>query len=313
MEVFKKQTQINFLGKRNLAFVFSGVILLISIVSLATRGLNFGLDFTGGTLIELGYQQPVELAEVRHSLENAGFKDAVVQHFGTVHDVMIRLAPQEGIESKDLSTKVIESLKSSSGATFDTKRVEFVGPQVGEELAEDGGLAVLYAMICIFIYVIFRFEWRFSAGAVAALFHDVLITLGVFSVLGMDFDLTVLAAILAIIGYSLNDTIVVFDRIRDNFRKMRKESVVEIMNGAMNQTLSRTIMTSFVTLLTVIALFFFGGDLLRGFSTALLVGIVIGTYSSIYIASALALLLGVSRADMAPVKKEAAEAESETP
>ncbi|HEY5602017.1 MAG TPA: protein translocase subunit SecF [Gammaproteobacteria bacterium] len=313
MEVFKKQTKIDFLAKRNLAFVFSGVLVLISIVSLATRGLNFGLDFTGGTLIELGYEQPVDLAEVRQSLEKAGFKDPVVQHFGTVHDVMIRLAPQEGTDNKELSTAVVEALKGASSAIFEIRRVEFVGPQVGEELAEDGGLAVLYAMICIFIYVFFRFEWRFSAGAVVALFHDVIITLGVFSVLGMDFDLTVLAAILAIIGYSLNDTIVVFDRIRDNFRKMRKETSVEIMNSSMNQTLSRTIMTSFVTLLTVIALFFFGGELLRGFSSALIVGIVIGTYSSIYIASALALLLGVSRSEMTPVKKEAIETESETP
>jgi preprotein translocase subunit SecF len=309
MELFKKQTKYDFMSKRNLAFILSGTLLLISIVSLATRGLNFGLDFTGGVLIELGYQQPVDLVEVRNDLEKAGFQDAVVQHFGTAEDILIRLAPKKGESNADLSTAVINALKGEANGDVDTRRVEFVGPQVGEELTEDGGLAVLYALICIFIYVFFRFEWRFSLGAVAALFHDVLITLGVFSVSQMEFDLTVLAACLAVIGYSLNDTIVVFDRIRENFRKMRKETTVEVMNISLNQTLSRTLMTSFTTLLVLIALITMGGDLIRGFAAALIIGIGVGTYSSIYVASTLALLLGVSKMDLVPVKKEGAEGE----
>jgi preprotein translocase subunit SecF len=200
MELFKKQTHYDFLGKRNLAFTISGILILISIVSLSVRGLNFGLDFTGGTLIELGYPQAVDLVEVRKTLENAGYNDAVVQHFGTAQDVLVRLAPKEEISSADLSNQVIQVLQGTSGEKIEIRRVEFVGPQVGEELTEDGGLAVLYALICIFIYVFFRFEWRFAIGSVAALFHDVLITLGVFSVLQLNFDLTVLAACLAVIG-----------------------------------------------------------------------------------------------------------------
>jgi preprotein translocase subunit SecF len=313
MELFKKQTHYDFLGKRNLAFTLSGILLLISIVSLSVRGLNFGLDFTGGTLIELGYPQAVDVIDVRKTLEDAGYKDVVVQHFGTAHDVLIRLAPKEDVSSAELSNEVINSLKKESG-DIQIRRVEFVGPQVGDELTEDGGLAVLYALICIFIYVFFRFEWRFAIGSVAALFHDVLITLGVFSILQMDFDLTVLAACLAVIGYSLNDTIVVFDRIRENFRKMRKDTTIQIMNMSLNQTLSRTLMTSFTTLLVLIALILLGGELIRGFAAALIIGIVVGTYSSIYVASTSALMLGVSKADLMPVKKEGAEGEEiETP
>ena len=312
MELFKKQTHYDFMSKRTVAYVLSAVLLLVSIGSLATRGLNFGLDFTGGVLIELGYKKPANLVEVRSDLEKAGFHEAVVQHFGTAEDVLIRIAPKKGESSVDLSTAVIDALKGKANGEVETRRVEYVGPQVGEELTEDGGLAILYALICIFIYVFFRFEWRFSLGSVAALFHDTLITLGVFSALQMEFDLTVLAAILAVIGYSLNDTIVVFDRIRENFRKMRKESTLEVMNFSLNQTLSRTIMTSFTTLLVVIALFIMGGELIRGFAAALIIGIVVGTYSSIYVASSLALLLGVSKADLVPVKKEGAEGEGET-
>jgi preprotein translocase subunit SecF len=309
MELFRKQTNIDFMSKRNIAYIVSGVLLLISIVSLATRGLNFGLDFTGGVLIELEYQQPVDLTDVRNDLEKAGFEQAVVQHFGTAEDVLIRIAPKKGEKSSDLSNRVINTLKGKANGDFETRRVEYVGPQVGDELTEQGGLAVLYALICIFIYVFFRFEWRFSLGSVAALFHDTLITLGVFSVLQMEFDLTVLAAILAVIGYSLNDTIVVFDRIRENFRKIRKGDTVEIMNVSLNQTLSRTIMTSFTTLLVVFALFIVGGEMIHGFAAALIIGIAVGTYSSIYVASSLALLLGVSKADLVPVKKEGAEGE----
>jgi preprotein translocase subunit SecF len=332
MQLFNKPTKIDFMGKRKLATIFSSALIIVAIVSLAFRGLNFGLDFTGGTLIELGYKDVVKLSEIRDTLENNGYDNAVVQHFGTAQDVLIRLAPKEGVTSAELSNNVItllrkpfnETLAESSvsglqkcytggntAATTDcslqVRRVEFVGPQVGDELTEDGGLAMIYALIGILVYVAFRFEYRFAIGSVAALIHDVTITLGVFSVFQLNFDLTVLAALLAVIGYSLNDTIVVFDRVRENFRKMRKGSPVEIVNSSLNQTLSRTLMTSFTTLLVLFALFIFGGELIHNFALALIVGIVIGTYSSIYVASAFALLLGISKADLMPVKKEGAE------
>ena len=304
MQFFKKPSHVDFMSKRKLAMTVSALVMLASIVSLGIKGLNFGLDFSGGTLIELGYQKPVELEGIRGLLEKNGYHNAMVQHFGTAKDVMVRLAPIEGVKPDELSNKVVDLVKANTEGKVDLRRVEFVGPQVGGELAEDGGLAVLAALICIFVYVFFRFEWRFSAGAVAALFHDVLITLGVFSVLQLDFDLTVLAACLAVIGYSLNDTIVVFDRIRENFRKMRKESPMEVVNISLNQTLSRTLMTSGTTMLVLVALFIFGGELIHGFSTALLIGIFVGTYSSIYIASTAALMLGVSKQDLMPVQKE---------
>ena len=306
MKLFNKATDFDFMKQRKVATIFSAVLLICSVISLSVRGLNFGLDFSGGTLIELGYADSIELGVVRSALEAGGMDGAVVQHFGTSQDVLIRIAPKEGQNNADLSTQVVELLKSTSTSKIDLRRVEFVGPQVGEELAEEGGLAVLYALICIFIYVFFRFEWRFALGSVAALFHDVLITLGIFSVLQLDFDLTVLAACLAVIGYSLNDTIVVFDRIRENFRKIRKGTAVEITNASLNQTLTRTIMTSFTTLLVLTALFIVGGEIIHGFATALIIGIVVGTYSSIYIASSMAIMLGVSKQDMMPVKKEGA-------
>jgi len=313
MKLFSKATNFDFMGKRNIALVVSTVLLIVSIVSLVSKGLNFGLDFSGGTLIELGYSQPVDLASVREGLEKGGIPDAIAQHFGTSQDVLIRLAPKEGENDADLSTRVVSILQKATEDKIELRRVEFVGPQVGEELAEDGGLAVLYALICIFIYVFFRFEWRFAVGSVAALFHDVLITLGVFSMFQLDFDLTVLAACLAVIGYSLNDTIVVFDRIRENFRKMRKGGTVDIANASLNQTLSRTLMTSFTTLLVLIALFVVGGEIIHGFATALIIGIVVGTYSSIYIASTAAIMLGVSKADLMPVQKEGIEGEGDMP
>jgi len=306
MQIFANIQNINFMGKRNIAFAISGILIAISVASLFVRGLNFGLDFSGGTLIELGYTRPVDLPEVRNALEKNGFPDAVAQHFGTSQDILVRLAPKPGENNAELSSQVLNVLQKSSSDKIDMRRVEFVGPQVGDELAEDGGLAVLYALVCIFIYVFFRFEWRFAAGSVLALFHDVLITLGVFSLFQLEFDLTVLAACLAVIGYSLNDTIVVFDRIRENFRKIRKGDVIEIANVSLNQTLSRTTMTSFTTLLVLVALFIFGGEIIHGFATALIIGIVVGTYSSIYIASSAAIILGVSRADMIPVVKEGA-------
>ena len=314
MQVFKNVPNFDFMGKRNIALAVSAVLLIASLVSLFTKGLNFGLDFTGGTLIELGYSQPVDLTNVRDTLASGGFPDAVVQHFGTSEDILVRLAPKDEENDAALSTRVTEMLQNATSDKVDLRRVEFVGPQVGEELTEDGGLAVLYALICIFIYVFFRFEWRFAVGSVLALFHDVLITLGVFSVLQLSFDLTVLAACLAVIGYSLNDTIVVFDRIRENFRKMRKGTTIEITNSSLNQTLSRTLMTSFTTLLVLIALFIFGGEIIHSFATALIIGIVVGTYSSIYVASSAAVMLGVSKMDLMPVQKEGAvEGEGDLP
>lgn len=306
MQLFKKVPQIGFMERRQIAMYASVALVLISVVLLLTRGLNFGLDFTGGSLIELGYKDSVNITEVRDTLANAGYTDAVVQHFGTARDILIRLAPREGVSNADLSSKVLDVLRDSGGV-FDMRRVEFVGPQVGEELTEDGGLAVLYALICIFIYVFFRFEWRFALGSVIALFHDVLITLGIFSAFQLDFDLTVLAACLAVIGYSLNDTIVVCDRIRENFRKMRKGTSVEIVNASLNQTLARTLTTSVTTLLVLMALVIFGGELIQGFGIALIIGVLVGTYSSIYVASSSALVLGISKSDLMPVKKEGLE------
>ncbi|MDH5190410.1 MAG: protein translocase subunit SecF [Gammaproteobacteria bacterium] len=307
MELFKKTTTFDFMSKRTLALAFSALLIIVSIGSLATRGLNFGIDFTGGTLIEVAYESPAELSEIRSALSSAGYGDAIVQHFGTSQDVLIRLQPRKDVSSADLSNKIINSLKQATTEKIDLRRVEFVGPQVGDELTEDGGLAMLYALFGIFIYVMFRFEWKFSLGSVAALMHDVIIVLGIFSVFMFEFDLTVLAAILAVIGYSLNDTIVVFDRIRENFRKMRKGTSVDIINGSLNQTLSRTLMTSITTMLVLLALFIFGGEIIHQFALALILGIFIGTYSSIYIASPVVLALGVSKQDLMPVKKEGVE------
>jgi preprotein translocase subunit SecF len=298
---------IRFMEKRNHALIFSVTAILISLSAIFLNGLNFGIDFTGGTLVEVGYKQSVNVDKVRKDLAEGGFENSMVQHFGTDKDVLIRLAPAKTAESgSNLSEKISRTL-SRDGAEVDLRRVEFVGPQVGGELAEDGGLAVLYSLIAILIYVGFRFEYRFATGSVIALIHDVIITVGVFALLQLEFDLTVLAAVLAVIGYSLNDTIVVYDRIRENFRKMRKGSAEEIIDRSLNQTLSRTLMTSFTTLLVLFSLFVFGGKAINGFAVALIIGIVIGTYSSIYVASTAALMLGVSKEDLMPVKKEGAE------
>ncbi|MBK1643798.1 protein translocase subunit SecF [Thiocapsa imhoffii] len=302
------ELNIDFMGIRRPAVILSGVILLILLVVMVFRGFNLGLDFTGGTVLEVGYQEPVELSEVRAALESKGFTGATVQHFGSRTEVMIRLAPQEGEEaSAQMSEEVFQALSEAVAGRVELRRVEFVGPQVGEELREQGGLAVLFALMGIMVYVALRFEWRFAVGAVVAIIHDVIFTLGIFSLFWISFDLTVLAAILAVIGYSLNDTIVIFDRIRENFRKMRKGSVIEITNTSINQTLSRTIVTSGTTLLVLIALYVFGGEAISGFSLALIIGVVIGTYSTIFVATAAVILLGVSRADLLPVPKEGAE------
>ena len=302
MQLLKQSLNIDFLGRRKISWIISIILLLASIVSLSMRGLNFGIDFTGGTIVEVGYSQNVELALVREALATAQFDDVIVQHFGTAKDVLIRLPASESVKASEISNQVLRALENTGELSM--RRVEFVGPQVGDELRDDGGLAVLYALVAILIYVMLRFEFRFSLGAVAALVHDVLLTVGFFSITQAPFDLTVLAAVLAVIGYSLNDTIVVFDRIRENFRKMRKATPIEVINGSINQTLSRTIMTSLTTLFVLLALFFVGGEVIHSFALALLVGVLIGTYSSIYIASSLLVLLNVTAKDLFDEDKE---------
>jgi len=286
--------------------IFSGILMVLSIISLSTRGLQMGIDFTGGTLIEVGYQKAADLTVLRNTLDTEGFNDATVQNFGTAKDVLIRLKPHEGVSSTDLSAKVLKAINKTTAEPASVRRVEFVGPQVGDDLAEDGFLALLYSTLGILIYIAWRFEWKFSTGAVIATLHDVVVTLGLFSALGLEFDLTVLAAVLALIGYSLNDTIVVYDRIRENFRLFRNMSTEEIMNISVNVTLSRTIMTSLTVILVLVSLFFLGGETIHNFSIVLLFGIFFGTYSSIFIASPMALLLGISPEDlMIPIKEGA--------
>ena len=310
MQIFKKTPTFDFMGKRKLALAFSLVLILASIASIATKGLNFGLDFTGGTLIEVGYPQSADLIQIRKRLADSGFSDAVVQNFGSSKDVLVRLAPREGLTSQSLGDKILTSLKEDNAEVI-MRRQEFVGPQVGDELRDDGGLAMLIALGFILVYVMARFEYRFALGSIAALIHDVIITIGIFSFFQLDFDLTVLAAVLAVIGYSLNDTIVVFDRIRENFRKMRKDIPYRIINTSLNQTLSRTLMTSMTTLLVVMAMFFKGGELIHAFSIALIIGILVGTYSSIYVASSLVITLNITAASMMPVQKEGADQPSQ--
>ncbi|HIF18667.1 MAG TPA: protein translocase subunit SecF [Cycloclasticus sp.] len=299
--------KIDFLSKRKIALVLSTILLIISIGSLANQGLKKGIDFTGGTLVEMSFVDPVELESLRGLLSTAGFEGAVVQHFGSSKEVLIRLSPNAALNTAALSNKVLSVVNTGYSHSGELRRAEFVGPQVGEELTEDGGLALLYALICILIYVTFRFEYRFALGSVAALAHDVIITLGVFSVFQFEFDLTVLAAILAVIGYSLNDTIVVFDRVRENFRKLRKGTPTEVVNISLNQTLGRTIMTSMTTLLVLIALFVLGGEIIHDFALALIIGVLVGTYSSIYVASPITLALGISKADLIIVKVDQEE------
>ncbi|MBD3586676.1 protein translocase subunit SecF [Salinimonas sp. HHU 13199] len=308
MRLVKVSETINFMKLRTITMVLSAVLLIGSVVSLAVNSLNWGLDFTGGTLIEVGYDKPANLSEIRTTLNGADFEDAIVQNFGSSEAVLIRIAPREGVKSAQIGNQVVSALRSS-GDNVEMRRIEFVGPNVGEELTEQGGLAMLVALLCILVYVAMRFEWRFALGSVSALAHDVLLTLGLFSVLQIEFDLTVLAAVLAVIGYSLNDTIVVCDRIRENFRKIRKGGPTEIVNISLTQTLNRTIITSLTTVLVLVALFYKGGALIHGFATALLFGVVIGTYSSIYVASSVALALGISKEDLMPpqVEKEGAD------
>ena len=331
MEFLKRDTQFDFLGKRRLAGMISLALIAVGIASLLVRGLNFGIDFTGGTLVEVSYKDSVTVERVREQLKSAQFDGARIQYFGTSRDILVRLPVGTVENSAGISSEIMETLRlpyletvaeSPQGGVqqcvselglgackVQMRRVEFVGPQVGGELTEKGGLAMIYALIGILIYVAWRFEWRFAVGAVAALVHDVLITISIFSLFGLEFSLPVLAALLAVIGYSLNDTIVVFDRMRENFRKMRKGGALEVMNSSLNQTLRRTILTSLTTLLVEVTLLLIGGEVIKGFSFALFIGILVGTYSSIFIASPVVLGLGISREDMLPVKKEEAEAD----
>ena len=306
MKFLNRKTNIDFMSRSRIALIFSAILIIASITSLAMRGLNFGLDFTGGTLIEVGYPSAPDTTEVRENLANAGF-DSIVQTFGAATDIVVRIPPSDVEESSaELSTRVLAALSEGVEGEIEMRRVEFVGPQVGDELAEQGILAVIYAMVGVFLYVMFRFQWRFSVGAVAALFHDVMIAMGVLSFVQIEFDLTVVAAILAVVGYSLNDTIVLFDRIRENFPRYRKRQPVEVVNTSINETLSRTLMTSTTTLMVLFALFYFGGEIIHGFAFTLITGVVIGTYSSIYVASTVLLMLGVSKYDLMEVEKEGA-------
>ena len=298
MEFFHK-TNIDFMSKKHIAFTVSGLLILAAIGLLIFKGLNWSIDFTGGTLVEVRYSGPVELEQVRADLANAGFGDAMVQNYGTIRDALIRVPPRADTTSAEISDQVLAALPGAA-----KRRGEYVGPQVGEELKELGGLAMLFAMIGILIYIAIRFERRFALGAVAAIAHDVIVTVGVVSLLGMNFDLQILAALLAVIGYSLNDTIVVYDRIRENFRKVRQAGPEQTMNTAINETLSRTIMTGVTTLMVLSALFVLGGASLQPFAATLIIGILFGTYSSVYVASAITLVLGISRLDLLPVQKE---------
>ncbi len=306
MRLFIFKSAINFMKLKIPALIFSTFLVLGSLVSLFTQGLNLGLDFTGGTVIEVQFEQAAELSKVRGALAANGFADAQVAYFGTSQDVMIRIAPRADLDQKAIGEQILTTINTVAATPVTVRKVDVVGSSVGDELKEDGFLAILAALVGILIYVAARFEWRLSVGAVASLLHDVIITLGLFSVFQLEFDLTVLAAILALIGYSINDTIVVFDRIREMFRKLRDATVDETVNEAITSTLSRTTMTSFTTALTLIVLFYMGGPMIHGFATALLFGIAIGTYSSVYIASAIAVILGASREDLLPtvIEKE---------
>jgi len=333
LEFLKRDTRIDFIGRRRIAALISVSVIVIVLLSLFFRGLNLGIDFTGGTLVEVSYSSSVNTEEVRTNLRRSGLDGVVVQYFGTSRDVLIRLPADPEVDAAESSSLIISSLREPYGETLaessendsqrcvfqdgttgdctvQMRRVEFVGPQVGGELTEKGGLAMLYALIGILAYVAWRFEWRFALGAVIALVHDVVVTVGIFSLLGLEFSLPVLAAVLAVIGYSLNDTIVVFDRIRENFRKMRKGTIVEIMNSAINQTLRRTLLTSLTTLLVVVTLILLGGEIIKGFAVALFIGILVGTYSSIFVASPVVLSLRITRDDMLLIKKEGEEADS---
>jgi len=300
MRIFSKTPTFKFMAKRKIAMVISLLLIAFSIFSFATRGFNLGIDFTGGVLVEVGYENNVELQPIRSALDADGYADAVVQHYGTTKDVLIRLLPQESRNDAEVREKIIATL-SAQNSEAELRGLSFVGPSVGKELKENGGIAAMTALSLIFLYIWFRFKWHFSLGASAALIHDVILTLGVFSWFQIAFDMNVLAALMAVIGYSLNDTIVVFDRIRENLLGIRNTEPEEVMNLSINEMLARTFVTSFTTLLVVVSLFVLGGEAIKSFALALIIGIVVGTYSSIYIASSTALSLGITQEDLIPV------------
>ena len=307
MKFFARVPKFNFMAQRKAGLVVSLVLTLASIGLLATRGLNFGIDFTGGVLVEVVYPQGVELAAVRKDLADAGYHNAVAQAFGSTQNVLIRLPPAtNGANSAQVSNKVLDALQHGS-QKVELRRIEFVGPQVGGELAEQGSLALLIAFILIFIYIAFRFEWKFSVGAIAALIHDAVMALGFLSAFQIEFDVTTLAAILALIGYSNNETVVIFDRVRENLINIRRMEILEVVNLSVNQTLLRSIITHFTTLLVTTALFVLGGPSVHSFSITLIVGVIVATYSSIYVSTSLAVALGISREDLLPPKLEDAD------
>lgn len=303
MEFFRRTPSIDFMGKRRITYVVSLILMLGSFALLAVRGLNLGIDFTGGVVIEVSYPGTADIDRARAALSQAGFPQAQVQTFGSSRDLAVRVPPSQQEEINEISRRVGEALRQVDPGV-QIRRTEVVGPQVGEDLTEQGGLAILFTFIGILIYVGFRFEKKMAAGTVLAAMHDPIVILGFFAVTQITFDLSVLAAVLAVIGYSINDTVVVFDRVREVFLSLRKASPLEVLNTALNQTLSRTIMTSFSVLFVVVALYLFGGETLRGFSIAIIIGVLIGTYSSIFVAGALALDMGVKAQDLMAVKKE---------
>ena len=305
----------DFMRWDNVAFTISALLLIASVAIIGVKGFNWGLDFTGGTVIEVNFSQPADLDKIRDTVAQAGFKDPLIQNFGSSRDIMVRLPPAEGTAGQELGKTVINVINKNIDESAVVKRIEFVGPSVGAELAQTGAMALIAALICILIYVAMRFEWRLALGAVIALAHDVIITLGVLSLFHIEIDLTIVASLMSVIGYSLNDSIVGSDRIRENFRKIRRGTSYEIMNVSLTQTLSRTIMTSATTLLVVLMLYIFGGAMLKGFSLVMLIGVSIGTISSIYVASALALKLGMKREHLIvqKVEKEGADQESILP
>jgi preprotein translocase subunit SecF len=294
---------IKFLSIRKFTTIMSIVLILASTFSLMSKGLNLGIDFTGGIQIEISFENAPNIENVRSNLGSGGYDDAIVQNSGSSQDLMVRIPPRDGITNKKVGEDVIGMLQASDNSVT-LKSSEYISAQVGEELTEQGGLAMIFALIMIMIYIVFRFQWKFSIGAVLALIHDVMITLGIFSFFQLTFDLSVLAAILAVVGYSLNDTIVIYDRIRENFRSMRTAETLKILNSAITQTIKRTIITSSTTLLVLLSLFVFGGSSLEGFSIALIVGVLIGTYSSIFVASTSIFYLDISTTDLIPVKRE---------
>ncbi|KTD03287.1 protein translocase subunit SecF [Fluoribacter gormanii] len=299
MEFFNPNSNVDFMGARRWTAIFSILIFVLSIGALAIHGLKWGLDFTGGTQIEVSYSSAADLPSIRESLSKAGFKEAQVVSYGTSKDVLISIAPREDKEQARLVDQVMSALPGAA-----KQRVDIVGPQVGQELATKGALAVVVSLLATMIYIAMRFEYRLAVSSAVALVHDPVLILGIFAFFGIEFDLKALAGLLAVIGYSLNDTIVVFDRVRENFVKIRRASSIEIMNISINQTLSRTIMTSMLTLFVVVALFIYGGEAIHGFSLALIIGILIGTYSSIYVAGALAVAMGLDRKDFMPSQRK---------